>query len=464
MSFFAELLLAWHYFKPKRSAVSIITLISVIGVALGVCVLIVVIAVMTGFSDHLKNKLIETGSHGQLRRAIVTSAKHPDGVASFFTEEEAASAIAMLKAKGATEAIPLLRSPVLMQVGESFQPKFVLAFQEDSECSHFPVREAVERAEKMEKETAARFGLPPRDTGKYSLGPKEVMISNVLAEDYHLQVGSKIVLHTQSRLMGLFRKDEQGRYTLDSESEKYLPAEFTVSGIFTFDKYDFDKNIIFMNLLDADDICGLNWGDATHIYFWVKDPFHMKTFSEDVQRELANNPVYQTPDKRILYNTWEDMNRQFLDVLQVEKSMMFFLLIFIVLVAAFSITNTLITTVIQKTKEIGLLKAMGASSGAVMRIFVLQGAFVGILGVGFGVFLGWLVVFYRMNILYTMRAVTGMEIFPKQMYLFNELPAHIIWSDVLLISIISILLCTCGAIIPALRAAHLDPAKALRYE
>ena len=185
----------------------------------------------------------------------------------------------------------------------------------------------------------------------------------------------------------------------------------------------------------------------------------MAQFNQSVRSDLIS--IYRN---RILYFSWEDMNKQILGVLAVEKNMMFFLLIFIVLVAAFSITNTLITTVIQKTREIGLLKSMGVTSGAIMRIFVLQGAFVGILGSAFGVLLGWLVITYRMNILDVMRHVTGMEIFPKQLYLFNELPAHIVWSDVALIVVISILLCTCGALIPAFRAAKLDPARALRYE
>ena len=102
--------------------------------------------------------------------------------------------------------------------------------------------------------------------------------------------------------------------------------------------------------------------------------------------------------------------------------------------AAFSIANTLITTVIQKTKEVGLLKSMGAGSFSIMRVFIMQGFFVGIIGTAGGVFLGWLVVVFRMNILYAMRAITGQEIFPKELYLFSELPAHIVWGDVALIS------------------------------
>lgn len=451
MSFRTELFLAWRYFKPKRSAVSVITLLSVIGVALGVGVLIVVLAVMTGFTDHLKNKLLETGAHGQLQKQVITSARHPNGAAGKFSELEAAVWVNRLKELGAADAAAVLKSPVLLQVGESFNPKLLIALDATKETPYFPLREAVKRAADNQQ-----F---PKAMGSYSLGPREVLISSVMADEFRLEAGSKIILHTPGRLMSMVKKDENGRYALDENAEKYLPAEFTVSGIYSFDKYDFDRNVIFMALEDANDLFGLSWGDATHIFLWTKDPFHMDSFSDAVRQELRQPRAFG-----VLYLSWHDMHRQILGVLAVEKNMMFFLLIFIVLVAAFSITNTLITTVIQKTREIGLLKSMGASSGAIMRIFVLQGAFVGVIGSCFGILLGYLVVIYRMKILDLLRLITGAEIFPKQMYLFNELPAHIVWGDVALITIISIALCTCGALIPAIRAAKLDPARALRYE
>lgn len=460
MNFSAELFLAWRYFKPKRSAVSIITLISVVGVALGVCVLIVVIAIMAGFSDHLKQKLLETGSHGQIMKRSAPSERHPDGAAGKFSADEAQELIGLLTRRGAVECVPVLKSPVLFQAGESFNPKVLLAFDPALRLNNFPLREAVERARRNEERNAKEHGWTPRDTGKYSLGSKEVLISSVMANEYRLSVGSRIILHTPSRLMGMLKRDENGNYTYNEKAEKYLPAELTVAGIYTFDKYDFDRNVIFMGLDEADDLFGLDWGDSTHIFLWTRDPFRMEDFNRAVRADLQRDPRYFN----VFYSSWEDMNRRFLDVLQVEKNMMFFLLIFIVLVAAFSITNTLITTVIQKTREIGLLKAVGTSSGSILRIFVLQGAFVGLIGTCFGVLAGWLVVVYRMNILRGMRMLTGMEIFPKEMYLFSELPAHIIWGDVLVICVISVALCTCGAILPALRAAKLDPAKALRYE
>ena len=151
-----------------------------------------------------------------------------------------------------------------------------------------------------------------------------------------------------------------------------------------------------------------------------------------------------------------------LGVLAVEKNMMFFLLVFIVLVAAFSITNTLITVVVQKTREIGLLKAVGASSGTVMRLFIMQGLMVGMIGSVCGTIMGVGVVYYRNDILRLVSKISGQELFPKEFYYFNELPAHIVTGDIVFIVVVSILLCTVGGVIPAWRAAKLDPAKALR--
>ena len=158
------------------------------------------------------------------------------------------------------------------------------------------------------------------------------------------------------------------------------------------------------------------------------------------------------------------MNKQFLNVLAVEKNMMFFVLIFIVLVAASSITNTLITVVIQKTREIGLLRALGASPTTVMRIFILQGFFVGFIGTCFGLVLGGVVIYWRMSILNILSTVFRIEIFPREFYTLSKLPASVVSSDIVFIVLCTILLCTLGAIIPAYRAAKLDPARALRYE
>ena len=436
-----ELFLAWKYFKPKRSAVSIITLISVVGVGLGVAVLIVVLAVMTGFTDELKEKLLETGAHAQVQKNIVYSVDNRRGQAGTYTEDEMQVLADEASSLGA-DPIPVLTSPVLLQVGDNFNPKALIAFDPR-------YAEAADKRFKFKDVILA---------GSYPLKRNEVAVSSVIADEFKLALGDKILLHSPSKLAHLIRKDENGRYMAADDAQYYLPGEYVVSAVYKFGKYDFDKNMLFMNLDDADELFGLDWGTSTQLYIWVDDPFHMDDFLTRFHAKLQSI----SPDSNVY--SWRQIHSQILGVLSMEKNMMFFLLIFIVLVAAFSITNTLITTVIQKTREIGLLKSMGATSGVILRIFLMQGLFVGLIGTAFGVITGFLVIQFRMNILDSMRKISGQNVFPAEVYFFDKLSAHIVWSDVGLICIISILLCTAGALVPAFRAAKLDPARALRYE
>jgi lipoprotein-releasing system permease protein len=144
--------------------------------------------------------------------------------------------------------------------------------------------------------------------------------------------------------------------------------------------------------------------------------------------------------------------------------MMFFLLIFVVIVAAFSISASLITFVIKKIKEIGLLKAMGASNSMILAVFTLKGLVVGVTGTIFGTIIGIAAIYWRNEFMFALRRFTGIEIFPKKFYFFSELPASIRLEDLVIIWILSISLCIIGALLPSFCAASIDPAKALRYE
>ena len=417
----ADLFLAWKYFKPKRNAVSVITLISVIGVALGVAVLMVVLAVMTGFSDKMKEKLIDTTSHAQITPAYGNYIPNPD---------HAIEAVNRLKGS----AVSTIMGPILLQRGNNFIPKQMIAINPaDKAMSNFDIKGAI------------KFG-------KFSLEADEIIVSYVTARELNLRLGDKLLVHSPVKLSKMVKTTADGKY--EAVQGAYLPREFKVTAIFSFDKYDFDKNILFIGIDDAAELYELPYGAATNILVWTTDPYNMNDFMNKLSNELQTLNVA----------SWQEMNQRLLGVLAVEKNMLMFLLVFIVLVAAFSITNTLITTVIQKTREIGLLKAVGASSGTVMRIFLLQGFFVGLIGTVCGLILGWLFIEFRMQVLEILRIVTGQEIFPKEIYVFTELPAHIVPSDVVVISIIAVVLCTLGGLIPALRAASLDPARALRSE
>lgn len=418
-----ELFLAGRYLKPKRNAVSLITLSSVLGVTLGVAVLMVVLAVMTGFTDLMKQKLVETQAHFQVRDPWRRVIRDP-------------SAIVETVRSAGGDAAAVIQSPVLVQRGRELDMQLLL-FGTGAE----------ELRKHLQFDTALRRGM-------LSLEKNEAIISTHMAARWGVKVGDKILLHSPKRLTSLVRFKPDGGMEINPDSSAYLPSEFTVTGIYSIGKYDFDRSVLFVGIDDAAELLDLPWGSATSVFGWGPDPFEQKELIKTLREKLGSYRV----------STWEDENKQLLSVLAVEKRMMFFLLIFIVLVAAFSITNTLVTSVYQKTREIGLLKALGAGDGAVTRIFVLQGFLIGVIGSGVGTLLGWLVIHFRNDIMHFVSRVTGTELFPKELYYFDELPAHIVPGDVGFIIAASVILCTLGALLPALRAALLDPAKALRYE
>lgn len=418
-----QLFLAGKYLKPRRNAVSLITLSSVLGVTLGVAVLMVVLAVMTGFTDLMKTKLIETQAHFQVRRA--------DG----FAINDPAPVVKAVQAAGGTAA-PVVMGPLLAQYDRTrLDPRVVVLGVSDA-----ALRE--------------RLGGGALQLGTLNVENNHIVIGSSVAARWRVRPGDKVLLHSVRKLTRMVQFKPGGGIALNEESGLWMPREFTVSGIFSLGKYDFDNSVIFADQDDAAELFELPWGAATSVYGWGKDPFN--------QSELVGRLRQELPGYRV--STWEEDNRQLLDVLAVEKRMMFFLLIFIVLVAAFSITNTLITSVYQKTREIGVLKALGASDGMVTGIFVSQGLLIGVIGSGCGTLLGYLIITFRNHILRFASSAFNMDLFPKEFYFFNELPAHIIAGDVIFIVVSSIVLCTLGAVLPAWRASRISPAQALRYE
>jgi lipoprotein-releasing system permease protein len=157
-------------------------------------------------------------------------------------------------------------------------------------------------------------------------------------------------------------------------------------------------------------------------------------------------------------------NEALLGAIIVEKNVMFYLLFFIMIVAALCILSALITFVVQKTREIGMLKALGATNLQISGLFLSQSGFVGVVGVVFGFAWGRMALAYRNEVLFFLRRVTGFELFPAKIYMFSELPALIVPGDIMLICGSALLICVLGGVIPAWRAGRLKPVEALRYE
>jgi lipoprotein-releasing system permease protein len=238
------------------------------------------------------------------------------------------------------------------------------------------------------------------------------------------------------------------------DAEAVLPDDYTVTGIFNVGYYDYDADFIVTSLENAQELYNLD--DNVHgLLVMLNDPY---------QAPVVRHKLLQTLGPNFAITTWAEENSVILGALLVEKNVMFYLLFFIVLVAALCILSAQITFVIQKTREIGMLKALGATRLQISGIFLFQSAIIGVIGVLAGFGLGVLAVNYRNEFLEFMRHATGWELFPESIYGFGQLPAIISPRDIAVICGSSFVICILGGVIPAFRAGRLKPVEALRYE
>lgn len=419
---YTSLFLSLRYLRPRANAGFMINAISVAGVALGVGLLIIVIAVMTGFTDEFKTKLLNTMAHLHVQS--------PDGlhITNPVNIVEAAKGLGF-------QASPVVVKNVLLQYRDRLLPKMVIGIEPNSIEPVIPVRKYIKY-------------------GSMDLDNHHVLISDQLASETGLWIGDKMIVHSPSRLTKMVEYDPERGFK-PVENKVYLPVEFEVAGIFSFDKYDFDSAVIFVGLDDADELFDMPWGAATAVYATIPDPMNPETAKLSLERALGGN---------YFVRSWKQINSQFLGVLAVEKTMMYFLLVFVVVVAAFSISVSLITFVMRKIREIGLLKALGASDFTVAAVFTLKGLIIGILGIICGTIFGIFAIAWRNELMFALRRFTGIEIFPKQFYFFSQLPASVKMDDLVIIWVLSMILCVVGSLIPSIAASKIQPAKALKYE
>ncbi len=379
---------------------------------LGVAVLIIVLSVMSGFDNMWREKILGFDAH-----ILITQQGMID-------EPEK-----MSKKVGTVSGVAAV-APCVQG----------LVFVQHNEMVYTPLMRGID------VELEKRMSRLPSNmvSGVFALGENDAIIGRELASRLRLKVGDKMLVFSPQTFIA--KRDEIN-----------LPLEITVAGIFEIGMWEYDVGFILVPLDAARELYGIESG-AHALRVMTTDPFKSAAIARRISAELRNE--YE----EVSVQTWMELNRQLFDALRVEKNMMFFLLIFIVLVAAFGITNTLIIVVVQKTKEIGLLKAVGFSSGSVMRVFLWQGLIQGVFGTAFGIGLGLLVLYYRNAITRALAFGLHMELFPKELYHLSEIPAHTSYMDVALIAVLSVIICTLAGLLPAWRAARLDPAQALRYE
>jgi len=424
-----ELFLALRYLRPKRTFVSIITLISILGVALGVAVLIIVISVMSGFDHDLRDKILGFSAH-------LTVKESGDAMKNY---RQVAAVIAQNKSVRGVS--PFVLGPVLVETeGGSNRPSMQDA----------PMLRGVDPANESK---VSKLPSEIEPGGKFDLSGRGVIVGADFAENLQLQVGDTLSIYSIREIKKMKQaRDQKKDFTI-------LPDDYEVRGIFDTGYYEYNARVIVTSLANAQDLYDLD--DSVHgLFVMLNDPYQADTVKTQLEQELN----YKMDQGTYYAQSWMDDNSGILSALVVEKNVMFYLLFFIVLVAALCILSAQITFVIQKTREIGMLKALGATQAQISTIFLGQSAIIGVMGVAAGYGLGMLAVIYRNEFLHFMRAATGWELFPKSVYGFGELPAIIAPRDVAVICISSFVICVLGGLLPAIRAGKLKPVEALRYE
>lgn len=424
-----ELAMALRYLRPRRGAVSFITLISVVGVMLGVAVLIIVIGVMGGFSDLLQKKLFSFHSHLKVYERGGLMHGHEDVLAKVKT---------LPHVKGVT---PFVEGPVLVEttVTQLIDGKAIT----NSIVNPIQLR-GIDPKTSLTVNPLARNII----SGKLSVRSNGILVGRTFARTHQLSIGDPILLFSPQHLREMREARAEG------EQLAILPDEFTLTGVFQMDHHELDSHFMMVSLANAQELF-LNDEEAVHgLMVKLDDPFNAQTTQDAANKQLG--PRYPSIN-------WLQEHTEMQAVL-VEKQVMFFVLFFVMIVAAFGVTSSLIIFVTHKTKEIGLLKALGATNGQVSGIFFGQGLGIGVAGVGLGYAIGTLALKYRNEFLTALRKWTGQELFPAEIYHFQGLPALIRVEDILLICGCSLLACVLAGLIPAWNAARLRPVEALRHE
>jgi lipoprotein-releasing system permease protein len=422
--------LALRYLQPKRTFVSIITLISVVGVMLGVMVLILVIAVMTGFDRELRQKVIDFDTH------ILISTED-------VLRDWRDLTVKVRNTPGVVGTAPYVQGPVIVE----FEHKRLA-----------PLIRGIDPAEEEKVVPFQKF----LKKGTYDLDGDSALVGVELARKLQIDVGDKLTVYSPGNLGEILdgikelekTKAEDERQAIDKLREVVLPKELTITGIFETGHYLHDSEFLLVPIHVGQELYGL--GDALHgLRVRTTDPYGAESVKREIQKFL------QPPEYA---QTWIDMNNQYFEAVRLERTVMFFLLFFIIIVAAFGIMNTLITVTVQKTRDIGIMKAIGANIRQIVWVFLGQGVIVGLFGTLAGLGLGMTLIRYRNEFSQWLASTLGIEVFPKQVYQFSQIPAQVVPMDVAKICIGAFIVCCVFAFLPAYRAARLDPVTALRYE
>lgn len=385
--------------KRKEAFISFTTWISIVGIAIGVMALIVVIAVMTGFQDEIRERILGVNPH-ILVLNVNGEIRDPGKAAEIIK-----------KVDGVTHAFPFVSFQAMVQSGRQLSG-------------------------------VAVKGLNAVDVQFMNRLLKEGSI-DILNKKGHILIGKELSKH-----IGLLPGDS---FTLMVPFGGYSPMGATpetvkvrVGGIFETGMYEIDNTLIIMPLQDIEEIMGIT---ATGIEVKIADVYRANELRKEIVRQLGTE---------YFARTWIEMNRNLFSALKLEKIAMFIILALIIFVASFNIISSLVMTVMEKQKDIAILKSIGAKKRSIMKIFMIEGVTIGIVGALIGSLSGYVIceVVKRYKIIRL----------PEDIYYISTLPVKISVFDIVLIACVTMVICVISTIYPSYRATKIDPVETLRYE
>jgi len=422
-----ELFISLRYLRARRKQVfvSIITFISIAGIFLGVAALIIVIAVMNGFETDLRTKILGINSH-------VIVMDHTGGMRDYPRVKQEVSQV-----PGVVAVTPFIYTQAMLKNGNNVTGGVLRGL-------------AVEDALKVINLGKIREGsLDYLKDGERSIPG----LKPELADLPGILIGRELAKHLGVFLFEtLYVVSPAGVSTPMGMVPRMKP--FVVVGIFESGFYEYDSSLAYVSLKTCQEF--LNMGDlVTGLEIRVDDIYRADEIAKTIERKLGY-PYWG--------RNWMEMNRNLFSALRLEKRVMFIILSLIVLVAAFNIISALIMIVMEKNKDIAILKTMGATQSDIMKIFIFQGVIVGALGTFLGCIAGLAVAFNLEAISRFVEKLFGFKILPGDVYYLSELPSQVNFGDVGIIVAGTMLISFLSTIYPSWRASRLDPAEALRFD
>ena len=410
-----EILVGLRYTRAKRRNhfISFISAISMAGIALGVAALIVVLSVMNGFQTELRTRILGVASHVQI-----------SGANNELVDWEAVARIAARDPRVVGSA-PFVNAQAMLVVGQAARGSVVRGILPDREKQVAEIGLHM-RAGRLEALKSGGFGI---------------VLGSELARALGVLMGDKVALIAPQGLVtpaGVIPRLKQ----------------FTVVGLFEVGMFEYDSGLALVHLEDAQKLYQM--GDAVSgVRLRLDDLFASRSVARELMAKL--DPSYFATD-------WTRSHANFFRAVEIEKRVMFIILLLIVAVAAFNIVSTLVMLVTDKQSDIAILRTLGASPGSILQIFMVQGALIGIIGTAAGLVLGLLVGYNVDTVVPFIENLLGFKFLAKDIYYISDLPSDVQLRDVVTIGLVSLGLSFVATLYPSWRASKVNPAEALRYE